>query len=480
MTAMVPDPIARHAAGRPDAVALTAPGRQWTYASLHAELARIQARLQRIGVEAGDRVGLHHDRPTETVRLLWALWRMGAVAVPLSRRLPPAEVGRQARRVGCARLLTADEAVLEAAPEELSTHAPGALFGTEGEEAAEHPPPADRPATIVYTSGSTGPPKAALHTWANHLYSAKGANANLPLRPGDRWLLSLPLYHVGGLAILVRCALTGAAVAVPGAGSIGEQVRTTRATHVSLVATQLRRLLDATTGPPPTVAAVLLGGGPIPNALLEQGTEQGWPLLTSYGSTEMASQIATTPPGAPLDTLRTAGRRLPHRRLRIRDGEIQVAGAPLFRGYVTADGREDPRTEDGWYRTGDRGTLDASGRLRVLGRTDRMFVSGGENIQPEEIERALERQEGVERAVVVSVPDPEYGRRPVAFIRGEAAATPAALRAALRDHLPGFKIPDALHFLPSEAESKGLKVDRDRLRDRARALRHDRNHGNDD
>jgi O-succinylbenzoic acid--CoA ligase len=330
----------------------------------------------------------------------------------------------------------------------------------------------DQPATILFTSGSTGTPKAALHTWGNHRYSAKGANANLPLQPGDRWLLSLPLYHVGGLAILVRCALAGAAVVLSPDAPLHESLRTTDATHVSLVATQLRRLLDAKTGgPPDALRAVLLGGGPIPDSLLRRGRERGWPLLTSYGCTEMASQVTTTAPGDSLDDLSTAGRRLHHRRVRIVDDEIQVKGAPLFRGYVTDEGLDDPRTDDGWYRTGDRGCLDASGRLHVTGRIDRMFVSGGENIQPEEIEMTLEQLDAVERAVVVPVSHPEYGHRPVAFVRLRTDVDCPDFERVLRRRLPGFKIPDAFHSLPDEGDSEGLKIDRSALRERAHKLR---------
>jgi O-succinylbenzoic acid--CoA ligase len=329
----------------------------------------------------------------------------------------------------------------------------------------------DRDATIIFTSGSTGQPKAALHTWANHLYSAKGANANLSLRQGDRWLLSLPLYHVGGLAILVRCALAGAAVAVPSPeNDLATALVDVRATHVSCVATQLRRILNAGHEPPQALRAVLLGGGPIPAPLLDRAYDEGWPLLTSYGCTEMASQVTTTAPGAPRSTLDTAGARLPHRRVRIDpDGQILVAGRPLFRGYVQDGTVTDPRTEDGWYPTGDRGFLDAQGRLHVIGRIDRMFVSGGENIQPEEIETALEELSGVEQAAVVSVSNAEYGHRPVAFLRTEGPLDETDLRRRLRDRLPGFKIPDAFFSFPEDTGRSSLKVDRQSLQEWAQA-----------
>ncbi|PSQ68322.1 MAG: o-succinylbenzoate--CoA ligase, partial [Bacteroidetes bacterium QH_1_64_81] len=189
---------------------------------------------------------------------------------------------------------------------------------------------------------------------------------------------------------------------------------------------------------------------------------------TSYGSTEMASQVTTTPPGAPLADLRTAGRCLPHRRLRIDDdGEILVAGPTLCRGIDEGEQVRDPRV-NGWFPTGDLGHLDAQGRLHVQGRVDRQFVSGGENIRPEEIEAALERIDGIERAVVVPVPDEEYGRRPVAFVRSTAGTVPDDWRASLATVLPRFKLPDAVHRLPDAAVQDRMKVDCEFLRLRAR------------
>jgi O-succinylbenzoic acid--CoA ligase len=368
-------------------------------------------------------------------------------------------------------------------------------------DAAEYP--LDREATLVFTSGSTGTPKAALHTLRNHVASAAGSNTNISVNPGDRWLLSLPLYHVGGLAILFRCALGGAGVAIPDPETaLAESIESCRATHLSLVATQARRLLDRGTtgrgggesgeeggGLPGRVRAVLVGGGPVPAALLDRAVSAGWPVHTTYGCTEMASQVTTTSPDASRADLATAGRPLPHRTLRIDHdpdaegetngdvdtgpGEILLGGTVLFRGYVEPDEeggvRLDPaRDERGWYESGDRGRIDAEGRLCVIGRVDRMFISGGENIQPEEIEAALQEADGIDRAVVVPVSHAEYGQRPVAFVRA-ADWNPNEWRRHLAARLPGFKIPDAFEPLPAQAVEGRMKVDRHALRARAEA-----------
>ncbi|PSQ86087.1 MAG: o-succinylbenzoate--CoA ligase [Bacteroidetes bacterium QS_3_64_15] len=476
-----PCPVHRHAQARPRTLALWTPERRWTYAELDASVAATCVRLRDAGLPEENRVALRLHRGPDLVILLWALWRTGRVAMPLSTRLPAAEVRRTAQRMEAKLLVTRDSALLdgESDPEACT---PDRIVEREGGgDSTPGVRPIHRRASLIFTSGSTGTPSAVLHSWANHLYSAKGSNANLPLRPerseevvsglrpGDRWLLSLPPYHVGGLAILVRCALSGAAVAIPDRDAfLSAALGTTGATHLSLVATQLRRLLDAQDGSlPPRVRGVLLGGGPLPEALLRRGHARGWPLHTSYGSTEMASQVTATPPGAPLADLRTAGRCLPHRRLRIDDdGEILVAGPTLCRGIDEAGQVRDPRV-NGWFPTGDLGRLDAQGRLHVQGRVDRQFVSGGENIRPEEIEAALERLDGIERAVVVPVPDEEYGRRPVAFVRLETGRVPDDWRASLATVLPRFKLPDAVHRLPDAAVQDRMKVDRELLRRRA-------------
>ena len=431
----------------------------------------VSAAAVRLGeLEAGSRVALHLQRDERYVALLLAVIRAGHVACPLSDRVPSRGVAPLLERAACSALISDDEELLRTAGANLLRPKPEDLL-REGQQFAE---PADiplgRPATIIFTSGSTGVPKAALHTFGNHYHSALGSNANIALMPGDRWLHSLPLYHVGGLSILFRCLLAGATVALPQQGTPpGEAIAGFGATHVSLVSTQLLRLLreDANRG---GLEAVLMGGGPIPASLVDEAVARGLPVHTSYGLTEMASQVTTTPPGASLEELRTAGRVLPHREVAISgSGEILVRGQTLFAGYVEGERLNRPLDAEGWFHTGDLGELDDNSYLRVRGRMDNLFVSGGENVQPEEIEEALYRLEGIEEAVVVPVPDEEFGARPVAFIRTDDLE-PGDLAHELEPVLPRFKIPISFHPWPEEAP-RGMKVDRAALCERALRLR---------
>jgi o-succinylbenzoate---CoA ligase len=421
------------------------------------------------GLKPGSRVALYLPKDERYVALVLALIRAGHVACPVSDRLPPRGAAQLLGKAACSALISEDKQLLQKAGADVYELKPEDLLEVAQHRTEPTDIPLERSATIIFTSGSTGVPKAALHTFGNHYYNALGSNANITLRPGDRWLHSLPLYHVGGLSILFRCLLAKATVALPEPGDpLGEAIAGPAATHVSLVSTQLSRLLreDADLG---GLEAVLMGGGPVPPSLVDEALARGLPLHTSYGLTEMASQVTTTPPDASIEELRTAGRVLPNREVSISErGEIMVRGETLFAGYVEGEELDRPLDQEGWFHTGDLGELGEDGYLRVGGRIDNLFISGGENVQPEEIEEALCRLEGVDEAVVVPVPDEEFGARPVAFVRTDGGVRD--LSGELESVLPRFKIPIAYHPWPEEAR-RGMKVDRAALGERALRLR---------
>jgi len=322
--------------------------------------------------------------------------------------------------------------------------------------------------TLLHTSGSGGRAKLVVHRLEQHVESARAAIQFLGLVPEDRLLLSLPTHHVGGLALIFRAILSGAALCVPARGVPLEQaLRRHHPTHVSLVGTQLARLLRSseTTAALGRCRAVLLGGGPVSPSLRERALEAGVPLVISYGATETASFVAAS---AEPDIVRrpfSAGRPLPGRDVVVDNaGEILIGGPTLSAGRLEEGAvRTGPRDAGRW-RTGDRGRIE-DGVLYVTGRRDRMFVSGGENVQPEEIEMALLGQPGVDEAVVVPIVDKEFGARPVAFIRGGALSA-AGLDAALREVLPGYKTPDVYYRMPARPAGR-LKPDLSALAARA-------------
>lgn len=434
---------------------------------------RVARNLRLLGVEPGARVAMFLENSWQMIAILFGCWRAGVVAAPLNTRLPRAAVMAQVRHIAASVLIARMAQPLEEGPAALRIVDPELLLiyrHAEDEESGGWPLRLNAPATILFTSGSSGAPKAAEHSVANHYYNARGSNQNLRLSSRDRWLLSLPLYHVGGLGILFRCALAGAAVALPEAGeSIEAAQGRYGVTHLSLVSTQLRRLMQSELSPErfSKVKGILLGGSAMPSALLVEAMRRHWPVYPSYGLTEMASQVCTMGPASPPAKRMTSGRVLNYRDVRIDEaGEIWVRGLTLFGGYIKEATRERPVDEQGWFPTGDLGSLDEEGYLTVHGRRDHLFISGGENIQPEEIENWLTSLPGVAEAVVVPRRDVEFGTRPVAYIRWDRAPrSEAEVRGALERILPRYKIPVA--FEPWPDLENGLKVDRRRLQELA-------------
>jgi O-succinylbenzoic acid--CoA ligase len=477
----VPCPVRAAAEDSPEAPAIVAAGGTLiTYGELDRRVTTVAMNLDELGLGAGAHVGLYLPKDERYIVLLLALIRAGYVACPLSTRTPRSGVSTLLQRAAC-RVLISDKDLPEAADAGLrKLHPKGSLENISIErDLPRSSDPLhlllDRHATVLFTSGSTGAPKGALHTFGNHYFSARGSNANIALDPQDRWLHSLPLYHVGGISIVFRCLLAGASVALPEPEApLGEAIARSGATHVSLVSTQLLRLLREKGFDPSGLKALLLGGGQTPGYLLEEALARKLPIHTSYGLTEMASQVTATPPGASREVLRTSGRPLPHRELSIsEDGEILVRGETLFAGYLEGEAIELPIDAGGWFHTKDLGDLDAEGYLRVRGRKDNLFVSGGENVQPEEIEEALCLLEGVEEAVVVPVPDPEFGFRPAAFVRTTGGLVePENLAQALEPVLERFKIPVAFYEWPEG--TGGMKANRSALTERARTEIHRR------
>lgn len=419
-----------------------------TYGEIEKSIANSVA-LRRTELASGDHVAWCPGNDSSAFLTFWLLQRLGYVACPLSHRFPDTFRDEVLQRINAKWLPS--------------------MLGDQGISGSTFTPPRtqtdlERPATIILSSGSTGVPKAVVHNLAAHIASAEGAASNMPLNPGDRWLWSLPLCHISGLSILVRCAVSGATVVgvKPDEKVNASLLHEKKVSHLSVVTTQLRRLLSESDFPSPHLKSVLLGGSGFDPQLVTSARERGINVFTTYGLTEMASQVTTSlSDGAPL----SSGHVLPKRKLKLAStGEILVGGDTLCLGYYR-EGQICPVVDDqGWFRTGDLGTLDSQGQLFVKGRSDNMFISGGENIHPENIERAMLNTFNLEQVVVVPKPDATFGYRPLAFVEG---SLPEDWQSVLKSVLSGFEIPVEIRKFPTDA-TLGLKPDRTSLKTLAR------------
>lgn len=431
----------------------------------------IAIKLREHGAKPGDRIAIAAPNSAQYVSLLLAIWQIGAIATPINTRFSAEQMLDAIATVGATIFLHSSTTVNSIIPGCISLNL--AEFPQQTDMVSQkfsfrdwlaEPENHAKLATIIFTSGSSGKPRAAVHSFGNHYFSALGANQNIPFGAGDCWLLALPLYHVGGLAIVFRAIAGGGAVGISTPETpLAAAISTLGVTHISLVATQLFRLLQTESNIPllQKMTAILLGGSAIPKQLIAESIRLKLPIHTSYGSTEMSSQITATPQNADAAALSTSGKLLNFRELHIEtDGEICVGGKTLFRGYWSNGSRQQPFTADGFFRTGDTGKIDDNGFLHVTGRKDNMFISGGENIQPETIEAALNECPGVRQSMVVPVPDNEFGQRPVAFVETDTPLNEAKIRDFLAKKLARFELPLHIFPWPQLPDSGGIKLNR--------------------
>jgi o-succinylbenzoate---CoA ligase len=383
---------------------------------------RTARRLAALGVGGGDRVATALSPGVAFCELLHALPRLGAVLVPLDPRDPV--------RVDARITVTAAVAGAEADVPLRDTVDPDAVH------------------SVVHTSGTTGRPKAVELTYGNHAASALAAADALGVHPDDRWLCPLPLFHVGGLGVLIRSVINATTARVHDrfdTGAVKDALEGGEVSLASLVPTMLVRLRAAGLGRAPGLRAIALGGGPIPAGLLDWARGAALPVVPVYGMTETCSQVAAGSPGRPL-----------------RGVELEIAadGEILVRGPMVARGSLAP---DGWLHTGDLGHLDQDGGLHVDGRVKELIVTGGENVAPIEVEQVLLSHPAVADAGVAGRPDPEWGEAVTAFVVLRRPATADELRAWCRERLAPHKTPKTVHEVAALPRNAGGKLLRDRL-----------------
>jgi O-succinylbenzoic acid--CoA ligase len=323
---------------------------------------------------------------------------------------------------------------------------------------------------IVFTSGTTGRPKGIVLSRRAFLASARASARNLGWHDDDRWLLGLPLAHVGGLSIVTRCLIARRTVVVPAAvaegkrldaRSMADAIEAQRVTLVSIVPTQLEWLLslEPPWRPPAHLRAILLGGAASRAALLERAADLGLPVLTTYGLTEACSQVTTQPAGSVNRGDLGAGVPLAGTEVRLsEEGAIEIRGPTLLSGYVPDSGPA--LGPDGWFRTDDVGRIDQRGMLHVIGRRSDRIVTGGENVYPEEVESILERCPAVGRACVFAVPDDTWGEVVAAAVVPRGAPDVEAITEFTQTNLAAHRRPRLLAFVETLVAAESGKLDR--------------------
>lgn len=473
------DPLAERARVTPDDLALVdgESGEGWTYGDLNDAVTALGAGLPT--VDAGDRVGVLLETSIEAVLAVHAGLRLGATVVPLN----PEEGARTLRshldRASPAIVIGHDGADLPAGSGDDPPLVPIEALGDDGSASASLPRwDWGDPMLLLFTSGTTGTPKPVTLTAANILASAAASAFRLGVLPSDNWVCCLPIHHMGGLAPILRSTLYGTAITVHegfDSGAVGATIAAGDPTGISVVPTQLRRLLSAD-APLDRLRVVLLGGAPAPPGLIDRCKRADVPVHPTYGLTETASQVTTATPAEAFAHPGTVGRPLLGTTVTVVDddgaavpdgtrGEIVVEGPTVTPGY--ADG-SDLRTGTHGFHTGDVGYLE-DGRLWVTGRLGDVIITGGERVHPSHVEDAIRTHPAVEDAAVVGLDDPEWGERVAALVVADDVSM-ATLDAHVAERLAPYEVPKTWKPTDALPRTASGTIDREAVRRRLRGV----------
>jgi o-succinylbenzoate---CoA ligase len=471
------------------AIIEAADGTEWTFSELDSAVEETAGKLAALGLREGDHLGMLMETRTDGVVLVHAAMRLGCVLVPLNVRLAVPELRRQVDVTDLSALVC--EAKTESVAHEIAGDVPVVSVDSSETTLADRDPKAFTPAdwsredpqVFLFTSGTTGNPKAVVLTMGNLYASATASAFRLGVLPDDRWHLCLSTYHMGGLAPLLRSTLYGTTVVLQ-RGFDAEETLSSLLEHeptgISLVPTMLRRLLDAgdLTN---SLRFVLLGGAPARDDLIRECAERGVPVCPTYGMTETASQIATASPDEAASHVGTVGRPLLFTDVSVvgedgslvpngEPGELVVSGPTVMAGYYGNPAATEEAFGERGLRTGDVGYRDEGGRLWVLNRRSDRIVTGGENVHPGEVVDVLRDHPDVADVAVVGVEDEEWGERIAALavpVPG-SAVTLTSVREFCDGRLAGYKHPRLLDTAPELPRTASGTVDREAVRERFR------------
>jgi fatty-acyl-CoA synthase len=484
---------ARRVRGGPHRTALLGEHGAVTYADLFLRVTRLAHALRELGLGRGDRLAyLGPNRPS-FVESLFAAHTLGAVFVPLNTRLTAAEVDHQLQDCGASALIYSAESAgvvtdLTAAPLLVAVDG-GADGAVDYEERLRAAPadPIDEPvghddaALILYTSGTTGSPKGATLTHGNVIWNCLNTLVELDLSGDEVTLISAPLFHVAALNMTLLPTLLkgGAAVLMPGWDTdacfdLIERHRVTWMFGVPTMFADLARSPRWTEADLSSLRSLLAGGAPVPLPLIRTYQERGLDFLQGFGLTEAAPGALIL--SAEMSTAKAGSAGVPHffSDVRLDDsasagavGEILIQGPTVMPGYWRRpEATAAVLSEDGWLRTGDVGRVDEDGYFYIVDRIKDMYISGGENVYPAEVEAQILEHPDVAECAVIGVPDARWGEAGSAFVRTRPGAVldRDGLIGFLSGRLARYKIPKTVHFVDDLPRTASGKIHKQALR----------------
>jgi O-succinylbenzoic acid--CoA ligase len=449
--------------------AIITPGSVITYQQLYQNISSTIEWLHSIGLKRNDKAAILSQNSLEYVILILSLWKVGAIPVPLNIRLLPDELEELIFFAGCNFVFIGNSdpgiksipgiSVIKFPLYEEKTG--NYLFSNF--ELSDYPNnnELENTALIIFTSGSTGKPRGVELTFNNLLNSAFNGDKLFKHQDNDRWLASLPFYHIGGFSIILRNFFFGTTLIIPQTLTTEDiiySIENLNPTLASFVTTQIKRLLETGFEPNQSLRHILLGGGFLETKLVSEAVKRGWNVVKSYGTTETASFVTTLTAEEFKIKPFSAGKAISPNQIfivnenkrilpELKVGEIAIKAQSVAKGYFNNKDENNNKFAGNIFYSGDYGYLDADGFLYVEARREDLIISGGENIIPQEIEAEIINYPGVKEVCVFGKEDQEWGHIVIAVIASNKNIKLENLKEFLKDKLPAYKHPKKIYII---------------------------------
>ena len=402
---------------------------------------------------------------SELIIITIALWNLGLVPVPLNTRWTKTEISDVIFNNNFEIILFKREFSDKLSSLSINKFSFDDLFNINSESFQKR---FNDEAVVIFTSGSSAQPKGVVHTFDSLVNSILNGSKILNQNIGDRWLASLPFYHIGGFQIICRALSSGCEIIIPTdlrIESVKKSLFKFKPTHISLVAAQLKKLIEENTIPGQTLKMSLIGGGFSEDNLLLEAAQKGWNPIRVYGSTETASFVTAATIEEIISKPNTVGRAVENVRIKISsEGEILISTKSLFKNYLNDNKASDEKIKNDFYHSGDLGKIDEEGYLFVEARRTDLIVSGGENINPIEVENALLKIPYIKEACVFPIQDKHWGQIAAAALVTDGINDVEYLKNELKKNLAVFKIPKKFFFVDELSKTSLGKIQREKIR----------------
>lgn len=408
------------------------------------------------------------------IKTVIALWYLNAVPVPISSRLTNQEVISTIKEYDFKFLITDSDISFESCHKNTKTQSFTKINLAESisfpQNKIEYPiPDLNDEAVVIFTSGSTGKPKGVVHTFSSLINSIENGNQILNQHENDRWLASLPFYHIGGFQIICRSLYNGCAIVIPDSFQTDDLEKTIfefNPTHLSLVSSQLEKLIYQKIKPGNQLKVSLIGGGFIDDDLIIEAEKSGWKPYRVYGSSETASFVTAISADEIKQKPQSVGKSLNYVQIKIsEDSEILIRSNSLFIKYLNDDAEIKQKLVDGFYNTGDVGFVDNEGYLFIEARRTDLIVTGGENVNPIEVEKAISKIQGITEVCVFPKPNKTWGQIVACvLVSVDKSVDGKIIKEKLKKTLAGYKIPKEFIFTDKLPRTSLGKLEREKIK----------------